>query len=231
MRDGFVFYKNWAKALDILPPEEYKETLKAIFSYAMEDIEPDIDGFGASLFEMAKPVIDANNKRYADGKKGGRPPKKDSLEKEKSVVSENENHRLSKEKPKEKEKDKEKVKEKVKEKDKVNDKEKEKENVKGVEGEKRKRFVPPTPEQVMDYAFEKGITINAEDFIDYYASQGWKLSNGNPMKDWQAAARRWAKRSEMDRPRSGTRRGEMSAEEYLASWGLKESDIYDYTGS
>lgn len=208
MRDGFVFYKNWAKAMDILPPEEYKETMKAIFSYAMEDIEPDIDGFGASLFEMARPVIDANNKRYADGKRGGRPPKKDGSEKEKPMVSENENHRLSKEKPKEKEKDK----------DKVNDKEKEKENVKGVVGEKRKRFIPPTPEEVMDYAFEKGITINAEDFIDYYASQGWKLSNGNPMKDWQAAARRWAKRSEMDKPRSGTH--EMTKEEYFASWGL-----------
>lgn len=217
MRDGFVFYKNWAKAMDILPPEEYKETMKAIFSYAMEDIEPDIDGFGASLFEMARPVIDANNKRYADGRRGGRPPKKDSSEKEKTMVSENENHRLSNEKPKEKEKDKEKVKEKVKEKDKVNDKEKEKENVKGGIGEKRKRFSPPTLEEVMDYAFEKGITINAEDFIDYYSSQGWKLSNGNPMKDWQAAARRWAKR-DMDKPRSGT--NEMTKEEYFASWGL-----------
>lgn len=217
MRDGFVFYKNWAKALDILPPEEYKETLKAIFSYAMEDIEPDIDGFGASLFEMARPVIDSNNKKYADGKKGGRPPKKDSLEKEKSVVSENENHRLSKEKPKEKEKDKEKVKEKVKEKDKVNDKEKEKENVKGVVGEKRKRFTPPTPEEVMDYAFEKGLSIDAEKFCDYYESNGWKVGR-NPMKDWRAAVRNWAKRSEMDKPRSGTH--EMTKEEYFASWGL-----------
>ena len=83
---------------------------------------------------------------------------------------------------------------------------------------KSKKFVPPTVEDVMDYAGEKGITINAEDFIDYYASQGWKLSNGNPMKDWQAAARRWAKRSEMDKPRSGTH--EMTKEEYFASWGL-----------
>lgn len=94
--------------------------------------------------------------------------------------------------------------------------------------EKRKRFTPPTLEEVMDYAFEKGITINAEDFIDYYSSQGWKLSNGNQMKDWQAAARRWAKRSEMDRPRSGTR--EMSKEEYLAYWGLDRldgGDIFD----
>ena len=30
--------------------------------------------------------------------------------------------------------------------------------------------------------------------MDYYAAQGWKLSNGNPMKDWRAAVRNWAHR-------------------------------------
>lgn len=52
---------------------------------------------------------------------------------------------------------------------------------------------PPTVEDVEEYARGQGITIDACRFCDYYAAQGWKLSNGNPMKDWQAAVRNWAR--------------------------------------
>lgn len=47
------------------------------------------------------------------------------------------------------------------------------------------------------YAAEKGIPLSAarirdeaESFVDFYASKGWKVGKA-PMKDWQAAARRW----------------------------------------
>lgn len=47
------------------------------------------------------------------------------------------------------------------------------------------------------YAAEKGISLSAarirdeaESFVDFYASKGWKVGKA-PMKDWQAAARRW----------------------------------------
>lgn len=61
-------------------------------------------------------------------------------------------------------------------------------------GDKRRsRFVAPTPEEVRAYAAERGLRMDPEDFCDYYGAQGWKLSNGNPMKDWRLAANRWAK--------------------------------------
>lgn len=57
----------------------------------------------------------------------------------------------------------------------------------------RTRFAPPTAEEVRAYAQDKGLQMDEEAFVDFYASKGWKVGNA-PMKDWQAAARNWAKR-------------------------------------
>ena len=55
---------------------------------------------------------------------------------------------------------------------------------------KEKKFTPPTIEQVQEYCTERNNNINAEQFIDYYASIGWKVGK-NPMKDWKACVRTW----------------------------------------
>ena len=56
---------------------------------------------------------------------------------------------------------------------------------------KNSRFVPPSIQEVNEYCRNRGNTINAERFVDYYQQSGWKLSNGVPMKDWKAAVRNW----------------------------------------
>lgn len=60
---------------------------------------------------------------------------------------------------------------------------------------KRKRFVPPTLEEVKAYCSERKNNIDAEHFIDYYSSQHWKKANGRPLEDWKAAVRTWEKNS------------------------------------
>ena len=57
--------------------------------------------------------------------------------------------------------------------------------------QKRKRFVKPTISDIEQYCSEKNISINAQQFIDYYESNGWKVGR-NSMKDWQATVRRWS---------------------------------------
>ena len=60
----------------------------------------------------------------------------------------------------------------------------------------RKRFTPPTIEEVLAYAVEKGWSAEQFDavrFVDFYASKGWYVGK-NPMKDWKAAARGWVSR-------------------------------------
>jgi biotin operon repressor len=55
-----------------------------------------------------------------------------------------------------------------------------------------KKFVPPTIEEVEDYIKEKGYNVDAERFVAYYKSNGWKVGK-NQMKDWKAAIVTWSK--------------------------------------
>lgn len=76
MRDSLIFYSSFAKAIKRLPDAEQLKALWAIIDYGLEDMEPEDDGGTyMSIFDMAKPQIDANIKRKADGAKGGRPAK------------------------------------------------------------------------------------------------------------------------------------------------------------
>lgn len=55
------------------------------------------------------------------------------------------------------------------------------------------RFAPPAVDAVRAYITEKGLNVDPEHFVDYYAARGWKLGKGQPMRDWQAACRTWDK--------------------------------------
>ena len=63
---------------------------------------------------------------------------------------------------------------------------------------KRKRFVKPTLSEIEQYCIERKNNVNAEQFFDYYESNGWKVGK-NSMKDWKAAVRTW-ERSEYRKP-------------------------------
>lgn len=54
----------------------------------------------------------------------------------------------------------------------------------------RKRFTPPTVDEVREYCFERGNSVDPQRFVDYYTSNGWMVGK-NKMKDWKAAVRNW----------------------------------------
>jgi hypothetical protein len=54
----------------------------------------------------------------------------------------------------------------------------------------RKTFSPPTVDEVAAYCEERGNGIDAQSFVDFYASKGWVVGK-SPMKDWKAAVRTW----------------------------------------
>lgn len=75
-----------------------------------------------------------------------------------------------------------------------------------IEGEnapaKRKRFTPPTLEEVSSYCSERNNGIDPQSFIDYYASRDWYLGK-TKMRDWKAAVRTWENRRKTDKPQQG----------------------------
>ena len=58
---------------------------------------------------------------------------------------------------------------------------------------KNTTFQKPTLEEVKAYCQERKNSVDAERFIAYYESNGWKVGR-NPMKDWKMAIITWEKR-------------------------------------
>ena len=65
----------------------------------------------------------------------------------------------------------------------------------------RTRFTPPSVEEVAEYCRERGNRVNPQQFVDFYASKGWKVGNA-PMKDWKAAIRSTWERQERQQSRA-----------------------------
>jgi len=59
--------------------------------------------------------------------------------------------------------------------------------------ERSSRFVPPTVDEVRAYCASRRNGIDAEAFVAYYESKGWRIGNA-PMRSWKAAVITWEKR-------------------------------------
>lgn len=176
MRDSFVFYRSFWEAVKDLPEEQFKSAISAIAEYALDDKVPETAGIEKTIYLLTKPQIDANYRKYQNGTKGGRP---------KTGNKPNNNQTLTKSKPtanQEQTKHEPNVNDNVNVNVNVNDNDK--------NNNKAKRFVPPTESDVEEYCSEKGYSIDAGSFIDFYEAKGWMIGK-NKMKDWKAAVRNW----------------------------------------
>lgn len=73
MKDSFVFYRSFYEAINDLPDKEQIKVYKAICELSLNFKEVELKGLGSTIFKLIKPQIEANNKRYENGKKGGAP--------------------------------------------------------------------------------------------------------------------------------------------------------------
>ena len=60
---------------------------------------------------------------------------------------------------------------------------------------KRKRFVPPTLDEVKSYVKERNSSVDAQRFFDYYEAGQWKDSKGQPVKNWKQKLITWEKKN------------------------------------
>lgn len=82
MADSLVFHKSYYEALKSLKPNKRAEMYDAIMEYTFNGIEPNFKDFLNGYWLLVKPNIDASISRYdaavKNGKKGGRPRKKET---------------------------------------------------------------------------------------------------------------------------------------------------------
>lgn len=194
MRNTFIFYRSFAEVLETLPDEEAGRLYKAISKYALDGVETPLEGVVSGYFKLIKPQLDANIAKYENGTKGGRPRKNQTETKTEA----NENQTETKTEPEENQTE---TKAEANQKAIKNDKyimiNKE---CKNEEGSKKKRFTPPTLEELKEFIKANNLHIDPERFLDYYQSNGWKVGK-NPMKDWKATARNWSRKDKKEEPK------------------------------
>ena len=102
----------------------------------------------------------------------------------------------------------------IKQESRINNQELRNKNNNGVEEKHARaaRFSPPSVTDVLSYAAEAGLTLDAQKFCDFYASKGWRVGSA-PMRDWRAAARNWARRDQPP-PNQTPRTKQVGAQQY-----------------
>lgn len=67
-RDSFIFYRSFFEALKELPENNQLEVYQAIAVYALNQEEPKLEGVSKAIFNLIKPQLDANYRKYENGK-------------------------------------------------------------------------------------------------------------------------------------------------------------------
>ncbi|MDR1346808.1 MAG: DUF6291 domain-containing protein [Prevotellaceae bacterium] len=83
MKNSFVFYSDWLKAIEVQPVEIQGDVLRGIAQYAINGNEIELKPVAQALFSLIKLQIDRDNEKYmsivernrANGSRGGRPQK------------------------------------------------------------------------------------------------------------------------------------------------------------
>lgn len=73
-KDSFVFYRSFYNILKKMTIEEVMETIMGMCAYALDGEEPTFSQRTADIsFDLVRPQLDANTRKYINGKKGGAP--------------------------------------------------------------------------------------------------------------------------------------------------------------
>jgi hypothetical protein len=180
MRDSTIFYRSFYEALKELPLINQGEIYNAIFEYSFNDNLVNLAGLSKTIFTLIKPQLDANNKKYQNGLKGG---KRNQTE---TKPESNLNQNVTKSKPKANQ-NVTKSEANVNVNDNVNDNVNEKDNVcVNTHAPAREEFLSFC--QTLDIDFDRlKETISAK--YDTFVDDGWCNGYGKPITNWQNTIR------------------------------------------
>ena len=176
--ESFNAYHSYLDTMEALNDAECGRLFRALLEYSATGAAPELRGNERFVFPGMRSQIDRDIEKYKakcarnreNGEKGGGQSPPNAPERPRTP-------------PKEKDKDKDKDKDISFPPDGVKD---------------SARAHRPTVEEVEAYCRERGNSVDAERFVDFYASKGWKVGN-QPMKDWKACVRTWERRE--DKPK------------------------------
>lgn len=226
-REGFVFYRSFYEAIRDMEDGDCAACFRALCEYGLNGEVVAENPIAKAILTIAKPSMDKNNQKYENGKKGGRPKKQEKPNNNQTAPEEKPNDNQTETKT-----EKAEPTETVTETETVTDTDTEtKESVCGKTPERktsrRSVFTPPTLSEVQEYCRERNNCVDAERFVDYYTSNGWKVGK-NQMKDWKAAVRGWEKQdAERAEGQSGVRQQGASAQKKNRFINYPQSE-YDY---
>ena len=203
-RSSFILLLEHVHTMEELTDEEFGKFVRAYASYIETGVEPNFDDRSMRLmWKTVKAFDDMNCEKYestsaARREAGKRGALKRWAQDGKGIASDNKNSKchfansknaLS-----------------------VSDSESDSVSINNIGASaltpptKSTRFHPPDMDELKAYFAEKGGTdAQAERFLDFYESNGWKVGK-NPMKSWKAAASGWiARDKERQRPVSAPR--------------------------
>lgn len=219
MKDWFKFRTAWLQAIGMFELEAAGRLFLAVITYAATGEEPALSGPEMAVFTVIAQVLredaELSAMKSAAGAQGGRPKKKRSEKKqcfseeydsEKQCFSEENGGKKqcfftppeAPEGPR------------IKALDSMPAATEEKEdaeaptdthidtsidtnntnNYRENRNDSKKRFAVPTVEEVDAYCRERGNNVDAQRFVDFYASKGWRIGK-EPMRDWRACVRTW----------------------------------------
>ena len=72
-RETFIFYRSFRDAFRALDKDVRLRMYEAIIDYGLDLIEPHFEGIEKVLWTLIRPQLEANNKRFENGCKGGAP--------------------------------------------------------------------------------------------------------------------------------------------------------------
>lgn len=183
-KKSFIIYQNWATLFENLEDEKAGMLIKAICAYSNgKEVEIQDVSINA-VFQMIAEKLSEDGQKYAETVKKRADAVNKRWQKNKEEIQNDTNEYISIQKNT-------KVEEKIQN-DSDTDTDTDTDNNLKEKNNKKRKFVPPTLEEVKAYCKTRGNNVDAEAFINFYTSKDWMIGK-NKMKDWQAAVRTWEK--------------------------------------
>ena len=160
MRDSCIFYRSFYEAMNGLDSSVKANIYDAIFEYSLNGILIELSGLEKTIFTLIKPQLDANNKRFENGKKGGKPKQNNTETKPKrnqNVTKTEANNNVN---------------------DNVN-----------VNNNNNENNNMPTFEEFLTYGKEKEPSVKdtaLKNKYDAWVANDWKDGNNNKIKNWKS---------------------------------------------